>query len=135
MYHKHRLLNFVIVPKLFWPHHLINSELSLQMTTFLGIDYILIRFMFFSWMINCMLEMQHFLFHRDWRGVAHFAEVNPRSLAQSLNPIEDVLKKWVENRIASHGTPPTLKDLQDILGQIDRWDVYDDTEEMISKLC
>lgn len=68
---------------------------------------------------------------RDWRGVAHFAEVNPRSLAQSLNPIEDVLKKWVENRIASHGTPPTLKDLQDILGQIDRWDVYDDTEEMI----
>ncbi|XP_034247483.1 myeloid differentiation primary response protein MyD88 isoform X2 [Thrips palmi] len=68
---------------------------------------------------------------RDWRGVAHFAEVNTRSLSQSSTPFEDVLKQWVENKLTSEGSPPTFKDLQDILGQIDRWDVYDDSEEMM----
>lgn len=60
--------------------------------------------------------------------------MNTRLLAQSSSPFEGVLKQWVENRLTSGGTPPTLKDLQDILGQIDRWDVYDDTEEMMSML-
>lgn len=70
---------------------------------------------------------------RDWRGVAHHCGINLVELAQSTNPIAEVLKLWNNEKLFKGEIRPSIKDLQDILGYIDRWDVYDDTKEMMMK--
>ncbi|KAK3931177.1 Myeloid differentiation primary response protein MyD88 [Frankliniella fusca] len=68
---------------------------------------------------------------RDWRGLAHFTGIRTSSLAQSKNPFSDVLKLWDEEKMSKGEKRPSLRDLLDIFGQIDRWDVYDDIEPLM----
>ncbi|XP_067010925.2 myeloid differentiation primary response protein MyD88 isoform X3 [Anabrus simplex] len=62
---------------------------------------------------------------RDWRGLAVLTGLSQDSVlaaAWSADPTEKVLSMWEEG---------TLGLLQDYLGQLDRWDVFDDTVQMM----
>lgn len=64
---------------------------------------------------------------RDWRGLAHCAKVKSELitfLAERADPTKELLEHW-----AKQGSACKLSDLQTFLGQIDRWDVIDDTNE------
>ncbi|KAE8740820.1 Myeloid differentiation primary response protein 88 [Frankliniella occidentalis] len=68
---------------------------------------------------------------RDWRGLAHFTGINTLSLAKSTNPCSEILKLWDEDKLSKGDKRPSLRDLLNIFAQIDRWDVYDDSEPMM----
>lgn len=64
---------------------------------------------------------------RDWRGV-----LNSIGLSDSVNmvhtkmdPMKEVLELWLQRQ----KVPATIGNLQQILGIIDRWDVFDDTND------
>ncbi|XP_067010924.2 myeloid differentiation primary response protein MyD88 isoform X2 [Anabrus simplex] len=65
---------------------------------------------------------------RDWRGLAVLTGLSQDSVlaaAWSADPTEKVLSMWEEG---------TLGLLQDYLGQLDRWDVFDDTVQMMDDM-
>lgn len=69
---------------------------------------------------------------RDWRGV-----LNSIGLSGSVNmvhtkmdPMKEVLELWLQEQKVE----PTIGILQQILGAIDRWDVYDDTNDYFGKI-
>ncbi len=72
-----------------------------------------------------------FLFIRDWRGLAHFTGIRISTLAQCPNPFSEILKLWDDDKMSKGAKRPSLGDLLDILGRIDRWDVYDDSEPLM----
>ena len=64
---------------------------------------------------------------RDWRGLAHCAKVKSELVAflsDRADPTRELLEHWAKQQNACK-----LSDLQTFLGQIDRWDVIDDTNE------
>lgn len=68
---------------------------------------------------------------RDWRGV-----LNSIGLSDSVNvvntkmdPMKEVLEMWLQRQ----KVPATIGNLQQILGIIDRWDVFDDTNDYFGK--
>lgn len=66
---------------------------------------------------------------RDWRGLAHCAKVKSETvtfLAERSDPTKELLEHW-----AKQSNSCSLADLQTYLGQIDRWDVIDDTNESL----
>lgn len=66
---------------------------------------------------------------RDWRGVLQCIGLNDVNI-QSNDPMKEVLTIWCkEDR-----NNATIGRLQNILGNIDRWDVVDDTNEYFGKL-
>lgn len=68
---------------------------------------------------------------RDWRGLAHCAKVKSEFvtfLADRADPTKELLEHW-----AKQSNSCKLSDLQTFLGQIDRWDVIDDTNESFCK--
>lgn len=72
-------------------------------------------------------------FLRDWRGLASCAKLKSESvnrLEAVADPTKDLLDLWVKQ---SDGGI-SLGDLQSYLGQIDRWDVVDDTNICFCKL-
>lgn len=64
---------------------------------------------------------------RDWRGLAHFTGLDFQISPQSSNPTADILNLWGKDQ----SKRPSLKDLQNIFTQLDRWDVFYDTEELM----
>lgn len=71
-------------------------------------------------------------FLRDWRGLAHFAKIKSEMitfLRERTDPTKDLLDIWIKNNSTC-----TLADLQTYLGQIDRWDVIDDTSAGFRKI-
>lgn len=68
---------------------------------------------------------------RDWRGLAHCAKLKSEIvtfLADRTDPTRELLEHWTKQANACK-----LSDLQKFLGQIDRWDVIDDTNESFCK--
>ncbi|XP_049942704.1 myeloid differentiation primary response protein MyD88 [Schistocerca serialis cubense] len=62
---------------------------------------------------------------RDWRGLAQLVGLHGEKIPQvssNPNPTEQVLKQWQENSIGL---------LQKYLGELDRWDIVDDTEVLM----
>lgn len=62
---------------------------------------------------------------RDWRGLAQLAGLNGQMVAligSKSDPTAQVLSQWRQG---------SLSILRSILGQLDRWDVVDDTEDMM----
>lgn len=73
-------------------------------------------------------------FLRDWRGLASCAKLKSEvvtMLAAGTDPTRGVLDLWAKQ---SSGGGINLADLQSYLGQIDRWDVVDDTNMCFCKL-
>lgn len=68
---------------------------------------------------------------RDWRGVHHYLHLEslPLGYLQTRDDkMGEMLEQWqIDCKTASLG------ELQKILGDIDRWDVVDDTSEMFGK--
>lgn len=69
---------------------------------------------------------------RDWRGILSSIGLSDDiNLVQSKpNPMKEVLDRW-ENECKIR---PTIGNLQQILGHIDRWDVLDDTNDCFGNL-
>jgi hypothetical protein len=68
-------------------------------------------------------------FYRDWRGLAESVglsaiQQNALNSKQDSKPTEHVLKLWQELRDPK--VPPNMGTLQDILKDLDRWDICDD---------
>lgn len=67
-------------------------------------------------------------FTRDWRGLAHLLNINREHctlLVQHSNPTMHILTMSEQNQ-----KNVTIRDLQTLLEQIDRWDIIDDTEAL-----
>lgn len=64
------------------------------------------------------------IFHRDWRGLEH---LTGEKVSKHDNPVEHILHAWEKSNTA------TLGQLQSFLAQLDRYDVLDDTREMMCK--
>lgn len=65
---------------------------------------------------------------RDWRGVLHYLNLESMTLGylQSRNdPMGELLDEWQRDC-----EDATMGELQRIIGEIDRWDVVDDTSDM-----
>jgi Death domain. len=66
-------------------------------------------------------------FCRDWRGLAQLVGLSGQMVALigvKSDPTAQVLSHWRQG---------SLGILRSILGQLDRWDVVDDTEDMMSE--
>lgn len=68
-------------------------------------------------------------FPRDYRGLAHFADIRTEKIENSRSPTQELLKLW---RVQKENSCDLAK-LQHIFGLIDRYDVYDDTNFMFRK--
>lgn len=68
---------------------------------------------------------------RDWRGVLNSIGLSDvvNTVQQKSDEMKEVLDLWMNTRKAS----ATLGNLQTILGNIDRWDVVDDTYDFFGK--
>lgn len=63
---------------------------------------------------------------RDWRGVLHYiqlANTNVSYYDKKDDPLGEILDRWIRDKSDS----ANIGNFQQILGQIDRWDVFDDT--------
>lgn len=70
-------------------------------------------------------------YFRDWRGLAHCAKLKSEQitfLAEREDPTKELIENWEKQPNACK-----LSDLQAFLGQLDRWDVVDDTNESFRK--
>lgn len=69
---------------------------------------------------------------RDWRGVLHciMPKMDVSLFMDKSNPIGEVLDLWIKERRDF----ATLGQMQRILGNIDRWDVIDDTSDYFGKI-
>lgn len=69
---------------------------------------------------------------RDFRGVLQCIGLNEllHSVQTKYDPMREVLDLWVNNQPKS----ATIYQLQHILGNIDRWDVVDDTNDLFGKI-
>lgn len=69
---------------------------------------------------------------RDWRGVLNSIglSVVVNTVQQKPDEMKEVLDLWLNTRKAS----ATIGNLQNILGNIDRWDVVDDTNDYFGNL-
>lgn len=69
---------------------------------------------------------------RDWRGLAHCVMLTSdlvTDISQKCpHPTIEVLDRWAKQQ-SDQGQVATLGALQRHLGDIDRWDVVDDTDE------
>lgn len=66
---------------------------------------------------------------RDWRGVLHCVGLSATGILSKNDPMREVLDVWWAERKQT----ATLGQLQSILGNIDRWDVVDDTSDFFGK--
>lgn len=69
---------------------------------------------------------------RDWRGVLHCINLPNTNVAQfhdRNNPFAEVFDRWMQERREF----ATIGQLERILGNIDRWDVIDDTRDFFGK--
>lgn len=70
-------------------------------------------------------------YYRDWRGLFQVLKLDNYLVAElenHNNPTKRVLDLW-ENSLKG----ANLKDLQNVLGLIDRWDVLDDSNKLFCK--
>lgn len=69
---------------------------------------------------------------RDYRGVLQSIGLNEflPTVQTKPDPMKEILELWLSN----HPGSATIHHLRYILGNIDRWDVVDDTNESFSKL-
>lgn len=71
--------------------------------------------------------------YRDWRGISILSELNQSEyslVSQSQDKLEKLLELWIEKN-KENGTEITLSQLQNCLGAIDRYDVYDDVATLL----
>lgn len=68
-------------------------------------------------------------FPRDYRGLAHFADIRTEKVENLRSPTQELLKMWMGQKKNSCN----LAKLQHIFGLIDRYDIYDDTNFMFRK--
>lgn len=66
---------------------------------------------------------------RDWRGVLHSVGLNSEHIQSKADPMKEVLDLWRLKRKQQ----ATIGQLQNILGNIDRWDVVDDTSDFFGE--
>lgn len=68
---------------------------------------------------------------RDYRGVLQSIGLNKflSAVQTKSDPMTEVLKLWLNNKPKS----ATILQLRNVLGNIDRWDVIDDTNEYFGK--
>lgn len=70
-------------------------------------------------------------YYRDWRGlfqVLKLEHYHKAELDNHANPTKRILDLWQESLRGAN-----LKELQNVLGQIDRWDVLDDSNKLLCK--
>lgn len=69
---------------------------------------------------------------RDYRGVLQSIGLNEflSTVQAKPDPMKEILELWLSN----HPGSATIHHLRYILGNIDRWDVVDDTNDSFSKL-
>lgn len=75
-------------------------------------------------------------FERDWRGLAALSGLSQSettSIADSKDETGKLLDLWKQIN-KDKNIVVTLSQLQECFGVIDRYDVYDDTYSMLSKL-
>ncbi|XP_065081945.1 myeloid differentiation primary response protein MyD88 [Ochlerotatus camptorhynchus] len=68
-------------------------------------------------------------YYRDWRGlfqVLKLEHYHKAELDKHINPTKRVLDLWQESLRGAN-----LKELQHVLGQIDRWDILDDSNKLL----
>lgn len=68
---------------------------------------------------------------RDWRGVLNSIGLSDavNMVYTKIDPMKEVLELWLQRQKES----ATIGNLQQILGIIDRWDVFDDTNDFFGK--
>lgn len=68
---------------------------------------------------------------RDWRGVLNSIGLSDavNTMYTKIDPMKEVLELWLQRQKDS----ATIGNLQQILGIIDRWDVFDDTNDSFGK--
>lgn len=68
---------------------------------------------------------------RDWRGVLNSIGLSDavNAVYTKIDPMKEVLELWLQRQKES----ATIGNLQQILGIIDRWDVFDDTNDLFGK--
>lgn len=71
---------------------------------------------------TCLTRL-HLGICRDWRGLAHLAEVQ----TSTVRSARAVINAWEVKQTA------TLGHLEQFLGQLDRWDLVDDLYHLIRK--
>lgn len=67
---------------------------------------------------------------RDWRGVFHLSGIDNYYwdlLTSKQDHIDELLKIWSKDKLCN----ANFAVLQNIFGVIDRWDVFDDTQELL----
>jgi hypothetical protein len=90
----------------------------------------LLRFISLKNILKFSLKTQNFAYqYRDWRGLAELVGLNAVQQSALNNKLdcrhtELVLKQWQELRDPK--VPPNLGSLQELLKDLDRWDIYDD---------
>ncbi len=68
---------------------------------------------------------------RDWRGIFRLSGLGMEFesfIASKMNPTEELIKTLVQRRPHT-----TFAEYRKMLGEIDRWDVVDDTHETFGK--
>lgn len=72
-------------------------------------------------------------YYRDWRGLFQVLKLDhyhKAELDNHANPTKRILDLWQESICGAN-----LKELQNALGQIDRWDVLDDSNKLLCKVA
>lgn len=76
-------------------------------------------------------ELGHF---RDWRGIFFSVGIENHYYShiqcRSSDKMEHLLRLWSEHNSVQEAN---LAKLRNIFGEIDRWDIYDDTNQMFRK--
>lgn len=78
------------------------------------------------------LNLTLIYFSRDWRGLAHLSGISGEMIPgffSSADPTSGVLAQWSQKGVHI----ANLRRLQEYLGKMDRFDVYDDTRHLFGK--
>lgn len=71
-------------------------------------------------------------YYRDWRGLFQAIHLENHFIAEveaHANPSQRIFELW-RSSASKEGKVPSLLDLQNILGIIDRWDIVDDSDKL-----